>query len=131
MACSMNPTTFTLLINAAPFTSQGSNTAYQFAKAVLSKGHKLLRIFFYEEGVYNGNSFIKTPQDEVSIVSVWQQLAEEHGTELVICVAAAQRRGVLDDSESQSSNLANEFKISGLGQLIEAAMTADRFVVFN
>lgn len=115
---------FTLLINSSPY-SPGTNTAYQFAIASLAKGHKLLRIFFYREGVCNGNSFIHPPQDEVSRVSLWQELAAQHGIELIICVAAAERRGVTEE------NLAPGFKISGLGQLVEAAIDADRFLVFN
>lgn len=123
--------TFSLLINAAPFSSRGANTAYQFAKAVLAKDHKIPRIFFYKEGIYNSNCYQQPPQDEVNQLCRWQQLAENYGIELIVCVAAAQRRGVIESFEQQSGNLASGFKISGLGQLIEAITTADRFLVFN
>jgi tRNA 2-thiouridine synthesizing protein D len=53
-----------------------------------------------------------------------------------VCVAAAQRRGILDADEAKRhskdvSNIAPGFRISGLGQLIEAGIQADRLVVFG
>ena len=63
-------------------------------------------------------------------------LAKEHNVDLVLCVAAAQRRGMLDEDEAKrngktSNNVADGFRISGLGQLIEAGIQADRMVVFG
>ena len=43
----------------------------------------------------------------------------------MVCVAAALRRGIKDEI------LAEGFRISGLGQLIELGMAADRTVVFG
>ncbi|MCL4725662.1 MAG: DsrE family protein, partial [Rhodocyclaceae bacterium] len=59
------------------------------------------------------------------IVNRWAKLAEEHEIDLVVCVAAALRRGIKDE------NLAPGFRISGLGQLIEAGIQADRMVTFG
>ena len=54
------------------------------------------------------------------------------------CIAAAQRRGILDEGEAKrhgkgdgAANIAPGFRISGLGQLIEAGIEADRLVVFG
>ena len=52
-------------------------------------------------------------------------MAEEHGVDLVVCVAAALRRGIKDE------NLAAGFRISGLGQLVETGIEADRVVTFG
>jgi len=54
----------------------------------------------------------------------------------VVCAAAAQRRGILDQKEADrhgkpAANIAPHFTISGLGQLIEAAVVSDRLVVFG
>ena len=64
------------------------------------------------------------------------ELAEKHKLDLVLCIAAAQRRGVLDESEAKrngkdANNIAPGFRISGLGQLIEAGIQADRLVTFG
>lgn len=118
-------TSFTVLVNKAPFSAQGAFSAYQFSKAVLVKGHKLSRIFFYADGTQNANNLIQFPHDETNLIHFWQQLRSDYGVELIVCVAAAQRRGMTE------TNIAQEFKISGLGQLIEAIANTDRCVVFN
>lgn len=126
---------YTILINAAPFSQQGSASAYQFANAVLAKGHRISRIFFYGDGIYNGSDFSQVAQDEMNLTHCWQQLAKGYGVELIICVSAALRRGLLDsvaaEQQNKISNLASGFTISGLGQLMEAIARADRFITFN
>ncbi len=125
-----------ILVNEGPYQHQASDTAYQFAKAVLDKGHELYRVFFYHDGVNNGTRFAVPPQDDRKIAELWSQMAEAHGTDHVICIAAAQRRGLLDEGEAKrqgkdGNNIAPGFRISGLGQLIEAGIQCDRLVVFG
>ena len=45
---------FGILVNEGPFTHQASDSAYQFAKAALEKGHEVMRVFFYYDGVNLG-----------------------------------------------------------------------------
>lgn len=127
---------FAILVNEGPYTHQASDTAFQFAKAVLAKGHEIFRVFFYHDGVNNATRLTTPPQDDRNIVSRWSKLAEEHNLDMVVCVAAAQRRGIVDEGEMKrngkdATNLAPGFRISGLGQLIEAGIQADRLVVFG
>ena len=123
-------------INEGPYTHQASDSAYQFTKAALAKGHEIFRVFFYHDGVNNATRLTTPPQDDRNIVSRWSKLAEEHKLDMVVCVAAAQRRGIVDEGEMKrngkdATNLAPGFRISGLGQLIEAGIEADRTVVFG
>ncbi len=125
-----------ILVNEGPYQHQASDTAYQFTKAALAKGHEIFRVFFYNDGVNNGSSLGVPPVDDRNVTQLWSQLAKEHELDLVVCIAAAQRRGILDEREAKrhgkgSSNLAPGFRISGLGQLIEAGIQADRLVVFG
>jgi tRNA 2-thiouridine synthesizing protein D len=127
---------FSILINEGPYTHQASDSAYQFAKAVLAKGHEIFRIFFYHDGVNNATRLTTPPQDDRNIVNRWSKLAEEHKLDMVVCVAAAQRRGIVDEGEAKrngkdATNLAPGFRISGLGQLIEAGIQSDRMVTFG
>ena len=127
---------FAILVNEGPYTHQASDTAYQFTKAVLAKGHEVFRVFFYHDGVNNATRLTTPPQDDRNIVSRWSKLAEEHKLDMVVCVAAAQRRGIVDEGEMKrngkdATNLAPGFRISGLGQLVEAGIQADRLVVFG
>jgi len=98
--------------------------------------HEVVRVFFYHDGVNNGTRLTSPPQDDRNVVNRWSELAADFGLDMVICVAAAQRRGIIDESEmirlgKNAHNLAPGFRISGLGQLIEAAILADRLVVFG
>ncbi len=114
-----------LMISEGPYTHQASDSAYQFAVAALAKGHEIQRVFFYHDGVNNATKLTEPPQDDRHIVNRWSKLGAEHNIDLVVCVAAALRRGIRED------NLAKGFRISGLGQLVESGMQADRLVVFG
>ena len=123
-------------INEGPYTHAASDTAYQFTKAALEKGHEIFRVFFYHDGVNNGTRFTTPPQDDRNLVNLWSELAEKHNLDLVVCVAAAQRRGIVDPDEAKRNgkdgdNIAPGFRISGLGQLIEAGIQSERLVVFG
>lgn len=127
---------FGIQVNEGPYTHQASDSAYNFAAAVLEKGHEIYRIFFYHDGVNNGTRLTTPPQDDRNVIARWSELAEKHNLDLVICVAAAQRRGIADEDESKRNgkdahNIAPGFRISGLGQLIEAGIQCDRLVVFG
>ena len=116
---------FGILINEGPYTHQASDTAYQFVKTALAKGHEIQRVFFYNDGVNNATKLTDPPQDDRNIINRWTELAKEHKLDLVVCVAAALRRGIRED------NLAAGFRISGLGQLIEMGIQTDRLVTFG
>jgi len=125
-----------VLVNEGPYTHQASDTAYQFTKAALEKGHEIFRVFFYNDGVNNGTRLTVPPQDDRHIVNRWSELGQKHKLDLVVCIAAAQRRGLLDENEAKrqgkdANNIAPGFRISGLGQLIEAGIKADRLVTFG
>ena len=127
---------FSIMVNEGPYTHQASDTAFNFTKAVLGTGHEIFRIFFYHDGVNNGTRMTTPPQDDRHVVNRWSELAEQHGLDMVVCVAAAQRRGILDVEEAKRNgkdgdNIAPGFRISGLGQLIEAGIQADRLLVFG
>jgi tRNA 2-thiouridine synthesizing protein D len=127
---------FGIQVNEGPYTHQASDSAYLFAKAALEKGHEIFRVFFYHDGVDNATRLTVPPQDDRHIVNRWAELGKQHDLDLVVCVAAAQRRGILDASEAKragkdADNLAEGFRISGLGQLVEAGIQCDRLVVFG
>ena len=127
---------FSLAVHAPP-SSQSSDSAYQFAHAVASSNqHQLYRVFFYHDGVYTASLLNCPPQDEPDHTSSWQNLSIQHHVDLVVCIAAALRRGIIDHNEADrydkpASNLADHFSLSGLGQLVEATVKSDRFITFG
>jgi tRNA 2-thiouridine synthesizing protein D len=125
-----------VMVSEGPYTHQAADSAYNFVKAALERGHEVPRIFFYHDGVNNGTRLTTPPQDDRNIVNRWSELAEPNCIDMVCCVAAAQRRGIVDEGEKKrnrkdADNLAPGFRISGLGQLVEAGILADRLVVFG
>lgn len=120
----------------SPAHSPASRRALRFAQAVLAQGHSVERLFFYQDGVHSASANVVFPQDEADIAAQWRALIAEHSLDAVVCIAAALRRGVLDEQEAAryqrpAANLPAPWVLSGLGQLHEAAQTADRLVSFG
>ncbi len=125
-----------VLVNEGPYQHQSADSAIKFTTAALEKGHEIFRVFFYHDGVNNGTRFAVPPQDDRNITEMWTALAEKYDLDLVVCIAAAQRRGILDENEAKrqgkdGDNIAPGFRISGLGQLVEAGIQSDRTVIFG
>lgn len=126
----INKLSYTLVVTGAPYGTQQASSAYQFAQALLERGHCLASIFFYREGVYNANQLTQPANDEFDLVRGWQRLTVRQGTQLNVCVVAAMRRGVVTGASGVQSNLQPGFILSGLGALAEALLTSDRTVQF-
>ncbi|CAM2994110.1 sulfurtransferase complex subunit TusD [Vibrio mytili] len=131
----MSGLTYTLVVNGPVYGSQSARSAYQFAQAVIEKGHTLVSVFFYQDGVTNGTALSVPANDEFDLSSAWQVLAKEHHVRLETCVAAALRRGIISEGEATQhgltqNNLAVGFEQAGLGSLAEAMLTQDRVVQF-
>ncbi|MCK5718158.1 MAG: sulfurtransferase complex subunit TusD [Thiomargarita sp.] len=127
---------FGILVNEGPYQHQASDSAYQFTKAALENGHEIYRVFFYHDGVYNASRLTVPPQDDRNIVTRWSDLGKKYKLDMVVCIAAAQRRGLLDENEAKrqgkdADNIAEGFRISGLGQLIESGIQSERMMVFG
>ncbi len=116
---------YAILVTEAPFGGQAAATALAFAEAVLARGHEVERVFFYCDGVHNANRLAAPPGGEANLVRDWSKLAAERGIDLVVCINAGSRRGL------REANLAPGFRISGLGQLVESVILADRLVPFG
>ena len=127
---------YALAVYGAPYASESSQTALHFAMALLEKGHQITRVFFYHDGVYTANVLGVPPQDELDPLRPWHTFAETQGIELVVCVAAALKRGLLNDVEAErygksGSNLDDKFEIAGLGQFIDAVISSDKVITFG
>jgi tRNA 2-thiouridine synthesizing protein D len=127
---------FAIQVNTSPYHSNAGLTAYQFIRAALDQQHEIVRVFFYHEGVYHAFKYATPPDDEIQLVKRWSELARDYHIDLVVCISAAQRRGLLHSDEAHrqgklDNDVADGFRIAGLGQLVEATLLADRFIVFG
>lgn len=127
---------YAIQVNASPYHNNSGYSAYQFIMAALSQGHAISRVFFYYEGIYHAFRQNTPPDDEINLTLKWGELAIKQNVDLVVCISAAQRRGLLHTDEAQrrqkqDDDLAAGFRIGGLGQWVEALLEADRVLVFG
>jgi len=127
---------FTIVLYAAPYSSQASLSALRFAQAALEQGHEIVRVFFFYDGVHNTSAFSVPAQDEYDLVRAWNALILEHEIDAVSCVSSALKRGVLDTREAvryerTGGNLMESVVLSGLGQLVDASLKSDRVISFG
>jgi len=125
---------FAIALFAAPHTP-AARRALRFAEAVVESGHKIVRLFLYQDGVQTASSNIVMAQDETDIAKQWQQFIGQQQLDAVVCIASALRRGLLDEGEAKrygkaAVNLNEPWQLSGLGQLHEAIQQSDRLVCF-
>ena len=127
---------YSLLVLSSPCSGQSSATALRFAESVINRGHHIQRIFFLDEGTLAGAAAMVSPQDESDSVQKWAGFGTQHKVELILCVSSALRRGLLDATEAAryektAATVHPAFEISGLGQLIDATLAADRMITFG
>lgn len=115
---------FGILVKEGPYNHQAADTAYQFAKAAIKKGHTVDAVFFYNDGVINTSNKADTPGDDRNLYQIWSDLGAD-GVEIWACIAACKRRGIED------SVLMPNTEITGLGQLTDIAIRVDRLVTFG
>ncbi len=112
-----------VLLLSGPYQTQDVDSMLHFVDAALVKGHEIVGIFLYTDGVYNINGKIKTPGD--------RNLAEEldaigaRGVPIVGCGVCAKFRGMV-----KADNIEHG-KLGGLGALDGYLDRCDRFITFG
>lgn len=126
---------YSIIVLGAPYASASATTAIKFTTSLLESGHSVFRVFFYHEGVHCANELSTPLQDELNLPEQWHTLKNQYNLDLVVCIAAGVKRGLLDSSEANRhekncSNVDSAFELSGLGQLVEATEQSDRVITF-
>lgn len=127
---------FSIVVYAAPASSQAASSAFQFTRSLLSEGHEIYRLFFFSDGVHNANKLSVYGQDEVNLPAEWDKLINNYELDSVVCVSSAIKRGILNTEEAHryeldGTTLFESSEIAGLGQLVDAALQSDRLVQFG
>jgi len=114
----------TILLLEGPYNHEASDSAWNLIQAAREAGHEIRGVFLYNDGVHNVNAKMDPPQGDRHIANRWSELGEQ-GVDVVVCIAAAKRRGMVDELLVANS------RISGLGQLAKMVIESDRVVVFG
>ncbi len=125
-----------ILVTGGLYDSQSGYSALQFCKAAISVGHNIEQVFFYQTAVSQGSKLSEPLADEFNANDSWVQLSRNNNIELVVCISAAERRGIISEAQriqlaKESSNLHETFTVAGLGALHEASLNSDRTVTFK
>jgi len=125
-----------LLVLGHPTSSHSAHTALEFAKAALAQKYHIHRVFFYHDAVYTADSLLTPGQDEPNIALQWQAFGKANEIDMVICIASALKRGVINKNEAkrhnkQTHNLLEGFDLSGLGQFVDSTIRSDRIITFG
>jgi len=127
---------FNVLVTGALYSAQTAYSALQFCRAAATSGHIVTQVFFYQDGVSQASDLSVPLADEYDAVSAWAKYSVDTGADLVVCVSAAERRGILGaeqaaEFEKANHNLHPAFKVEGLGVLHQACLASDRTVTFK
>ena len=125
-----------ILITGGNYDSQAAYSAWRFCAAALQQGHVISQVFFYQSAVTVGSCLAEPLADEFNASEQWVELSSKHAIDLVVCVSAAERRGILGQEQvidlgKSTANLHRAFSIKGLGAMHEASLASDRTVTFK
>lgn len=112
-----------IMVLEGPYQHQAVDSAYLFTKAAIARGHEIVGIFLYTDGVNNINKYINPP-GERNISKRFSELGES-GIKIIACTACSKFRGLRPDLAVEN------VRQSGLGNLAEFLRSADRFITFG
>ncbi len=113
----------------SPPNSNLTATAINMVTTALTMKIAVVGVFFYQDGVLNGSQHLALPNDEYQAHQQWQLLHHKYNLPLHLCATAAEKRGLSDDiNDNQATNVHEAFTLSGLGELVELNVKADRLI---
>ncbi len=117
--------TFSFIVSAEPYKYEALDTLINLGEAIISKGHRILGIFFYGSGVYSikgdrevGNSFRNLPKRLLEFSNKYQ-------AKVAACSTWISITGI------KSSEFIESACIEGLGGLSELIANSDRVIFFG
>lgn len=120
------PTTFCVMVDCPLERAALHLQAMDFCRALISNAHSLLGIFYYGDAVA-----LLDPARAADLRQSWCRLLDETGTPGVVCVAAANRRGLTDHSGTPHAPLPPPLRLGGLGEWASWSIRAQRMVRFG
>lgn len=125
-----------VIVNGSGFANQSGYSAFRFTQAALLAGHEITQVFFYQDGVLQANDLNAPMADEFNSLQEWSKLALDYDLKLLVCVSAAERRGVIGADQKEelgksSCSLNEAFEIAGLGVMLGATLSSERTVTFR
>ncbi|SFD46574.1 sulfurtransferase complex subunit TusD [Pseudoalteromonas denitrificans] len=115
---------FVLSLHASPSDSDACLSLLNFAKSTLTSGHKIDAIFLYQEAIWHASEHFVIAKDEVQLSEQWQDFVDEFNTPLLLCITAAEKRGLNIKSTGP-------FTVAGLAEFAMSVAKADKWLQFK
>lgn len=116
---------YLLMLHGTPWSNQTVLSACQFAQVALNSGHTISAIFLYQDSVLNAINSLDISSDELNGQSHLLKLQQQHQVKLMLCVTAAEKRGLSE------LNIPAEFTVSSLAEFAELTTQADKVIQFK
>lgn len=126
---------YSVLITTSPFHGDSAIRALAFIEGAIANGDTINNIFFYGDGVYHTNNLMLQTGDSHFAHGDWKHLATNHDIQLLVCITAAVKRGIVSQQEAHENgigfaNLHAPFEQAGLGEFFTALHECKRLVQF-
>jgi tRNA 2-thiouridine synthesizing protein D len=115
-------TSFTIIINEAPYAKERALSALRFAWTAEIEGHKI-RIWLFENGVYLAKRGQKPAQGLTNYGQMLEDMVKG-GVEVKACVVCAEARGLAQ------AELIDGVKLATIHDLVEWTVNSDKVVTF-
>jgi tRNA 2-thiouridine synthesizing protein D len=124
-----------IMLRIPPFHNE-SEFALSMVKQLIESSHNIPCLFLYGDGVYHAQSQAVALQGQNQSITQWQELIQQNNINAVVCITAALKRGIIDNTEAKrynknQTNLALGFELGGLGQWVDAVNNADQHLIFG
>jgi sulfur relay protein TusD/DsrE len=106
----------------SPYRTEDVDTAIHFIESALARGHEIVGVFLFTDGLYTLNRRISSPGDR-NLAKELEALASR--VHIVGCGTCAKFRGI------GRADLIEGAALSGLTDLLEMLDACDRFVTFG
>lgn len=118
-------TSYILTLHGLPWSHQSIATAIDFAKVAIKNGKQIKAFFLYQDAVLNALPNLDIPSDELNGQQLLVDFQKEHDIPLLLCVTAAEKRGI------SLNHVAEGFTIAGLAEFAELTSHTDKVVQFK
>jgi tRNA 2-thiouridine synthesizing protein D len=115
-------TTFTIIINEAPYAKERALSALRFAWTCDVEGHKV-NIWLFENGVYLAKKEQKPAQGLTNYGQMLDDLIKG-GTEVKACIVCCDARGLTQ------ADVFDGVKIATVHELVEWTVKSDKVITF-
>jgi tRNA 2-thiouridine synthesizing protein D len=117
--------TFTLVVCADPYKFEAIDTMLNLGEAILKKGHQIIGIFFYGNGVYNINRDINVGSAIRNLPKRLEDFMKKYNLSINACSTWINFTGL--NREKLIPGVCQE----GLGGLAEWIAMSDRVLIFG